>query len=212
MLSRPPSDSTRSRMPTSPKPPALAFGSKPLPPSTTRIVKLSSSSRTVIATSSTLGMLDGVGRGLLDDAIHGCLQFGLVPRRLAAGLPVKIDGQIDLDPAGADPICERLQGRFGPELVERRRAHVSDDASEARDLGVELLDCLAERGAPLVRVIGPPRGGQRDPERAKALQGLVVQLPGPAPAFLLRRGLTGAQLLEGERTRGHDRARRAHGE
>jgi hypothetical protein len=91
------------------------------------------------------GVLDGVGDRLLDDPIDRGFELRFVPSGDATGLEVEVDDQLDLDAGGAGPVGERLERRPRAELVERRRPDVGNDAPQAGDLGVELLDGVGER-------------------------------------------------------------------
>ena len=107
---------------------------------------------------------------------------------------------------------KRLQCGLEPDRVQRGRAELGDQTPELHDLVVDLLDGgLAGRLESLRRLFAQ-RGREPHPQDRQRLQGLVVQLAGPAAPLLLRRVDRVLQPLLGHRSRRRHPGRRAGGE
>ena len=131
-------------------------------------------------------MLGGVAERLLDEPVDRALDLGLE----AAGAPTRLDIQVDLGRHRHAVRLERAleeapQCRLEPDVVERRRSQLGDQALKLGDLGLELPDRLFGRlsqrlGALLVE-------GRREDhlKRAEPLERFVMKFAGPAAALLV---------------------------
>ena len=92
---------------------------------------------------------------------------------------------VDVDPlARGRPLGQALDRGTRPVLVQRGWAQLDDERAQARDLLCQVLNGGLDRRAQLL-LTAAPRRGEPDAQAGKALQRLVVQLAGPAPALLL---------------------------
>ncbi len=135
-------------------------------------------------------------------------------RRPCAGVGVGLEVDVHLDGDGTGhrgAFAERLQRRSEAEFVQRARAQVGDQAAHLGDRPVHLFDPLAQQAVDLLG-IAAPSGGEQDAQAGEALQGLVVQLAGPAPALALGRGDAVPGPLLGDRLRRGHRGGGAGGE
>ena len=92
-------------------------------------------------------VLGGVAERLLDEPVDRALDLRLE----AAGAPTRLDIQVDLGRHGHAMRLERAleeapQCRLEPDVVERRRSQLGDQALKLGDLGLELADRLFGRG------------------------------------------------------------------
>ena len=126
-----------------------------------------------------------------------------------AALPGQVEVHVDGDPLARGRALGQALDRGGrPVFVERGRAQLDDQRAQAGDLLGQVLDGGLDRRAQLLLAAAPGRR-QPDAQAGEALQRLVVQLAGPAPALLLG-GLDAlAQPLLLDRLAGGHRRRRA---
>ena len=75
--------------------------------------------------------------------------------------------------------------RLNAQVIERRRAKVSHECAEGRDLTLELGDGLRDRLEQRLWAGTTELRREPEPERGEVLQCLIVQLAGPPRAFLL---------------------------
>jgi len=154
-------------------------------------------------------VLGDVGQRLLHDPVDRGLDQRREPGRLLPRVEPKIDVELGIDPRERRPaLRERLQRRPDAELVQRRRAHVRDEAAHRLDACVDVLDRLGDGGRQILGLHARERS-ETQLHRGELLQAVVVQLARPAPPLELG-GLDAAfEGLRLHRLGGRDRGRRA---
>ena len=97
----------------------------------------------------------------------------------------RLDSQLDLEPVARSPPGKRSDRHLHAQLVERGGSQVGDQAAEVRDLLLKSSNRLVDGGGKLVGAGPPTRRAEADQQPGEVLRCLIVQLSGPAPAFLL---------------------------
>ena len=138
--SEPPASSTRSRMPSRPKPSLRFAGSKPVPSSVTHdgdgVVVLED----IEPDGARIGMGDGVVERLLHQPVYRRFQLGLVARRMATLLVGEIDVASTAGPLVPEAVHESLDRRLDPEVVEGGGPQLGDQRAQVVDLVLDLAD------------------------------------------------------------------------
>ncbi len=133
------------------------------------------------------GVLGDVRERLLHESVDGGLEL-LTEARLRLGAGER-ELAVDLESALlAMAVKERLDRRAQPQLVQGGRAQLGDDRAQVGDLPLDMLHGLVHRRLSPPKVIASPRGGEQHAQAPETLQGLVVQLPCPAPPLGIRGG------------------------
>ena len=144
MSTRPPINSRRSLIPTSPNPSDVVAGSKPMPSSRTRDRNRVSIHRHLQVDPLGTRMLDDIGQRLLDEPVGGALELGIEP--LSA--PCLRERELSLD---VESRCRRaalgqsLDRRHQAKLVEGRGPKLGDQRAKILDLATELVGRLIDR-------------------------------------------------------------------
>ncbi len=187
-------------MPSSPNPSVSTSGSKPSPSS--RTVRCDRRGLLADLDDRALGLpvLGGVGQRLLDDPVERRLELGRVASGLAALLDRRARRSYRPPDRGGRSARQPLERGLDAELVQRRWAQVGDQRTQVGDRFLQLIDRLADGLAERFGPIRAPGRRQADPQRAQALQRLVVQLTRPAPALALRSRQALAAALGGRPT------------
>src|SRR6202167_1347018 len=141
------------------------------------------------------------GFGVTTD-VRECLLYNAIQRALELRVEPSIAvGQFDLG-TNFQAVhrlrtpCQCFQGRHQTEVVERGRPELGDQGAQPVDLLAKPLehrvDCRAQLGlVAKIACVGEPQ-----PQSTKALNGFVVDLPGPACALALARLHAKAQALD----------------
>ena len=183
ICSRPSSRPTRSRIPSSPKPPSRTeAGSKPCPSSSITAATAPGFRDQNDADVACARVLDDVREGLLDDAVERGLHLGRKPLRREAGLEAYPDPGLR-----AERLGQPLERRDEAEVVEHLRPQLDREPAHVMQRRDDELAHVGDRLRALVALDLLLERLQAEQDRRERLAGLVVQLAcEPAPLELLR--------------------------
>src|ERR1039458_4342337 len=137
-------------------------------------------------------MASPVRERLLNDPVDRALELGVqAPRAVVLGSSLLLE-KVDMDLhvqavhcPGAS--CERLDRGRQAEVVERGGAELGDEMAQPVDLTVKALEDVVDGPLHRLAVIQIARVRQLHPDRADALDALIVYLTRPACALVLAR-------------------------